>query len=233
LLLALLTFAGCTSETGNDEITEKETSYSVSYFYSYAEETDYASQEIREKLDSFGEIKSVDPAAPFTEIHTEIPQADNNAKGTDPVAIILSELELSDYRSCEMEDPETDLSTSGAYRIVAGMPTDELIKVYIDSAGQIKQYETVNLRKYDNLALDEQLLERKCGTFKNQIQQTLGASVFEFMSPTKVQGTSNCVLFTDTQGNVVISTDVALKDEGNPAQSIIKVHLYAVLTPLY
>ena len=233
LLTVLLAFTGCSSQTESNEKIENEISYSATYFYSFAEDVNYATQDIQKKLNDFGEISIIQAADPTTETFTEIPKPENDAKAVSPVHIVMPELDWSKYSEPYIgQDRETGLEVWACYRVVADMLTDELVKAYVDSDGNIVKYETVNLGKYDDLGLDEKQIERKCGTFKNEIQQALGASVFEFLSPVEAQGTQNYVLFTDTQGNVAISTDASLKDTENPDQSMIRVHFYAVLTQL-
>ena len=225
VLTVVLAFAGCSSETGSLENMENQAVYSVSYFYSFGEDVDYATQELQTKLNDFGELGIVEVAAPVTETFTEIPEPENDAKGVSPVHIVMPKLDFSKYSESytRWNDLETGLEVCACYRVVAGMRTDELIKVYIDSDGNIIKYETANQGKYDELNLDEKLLEQKFGTFKNEIQQALGSSIFEF---------SASGLFTDVQGNVVLSTEVSLTDEGNPDQSRVSVRMYAALTQL-
>lgn len=233
LLIVLLAFTGCGSQTGNNEMIENETVYSVAYFYSFAEDVNYATQDLQKKLKDFGELSIIEAADPVTESFTEIPKPENDAKAVSPVHVVMPELDWSKYSEPHIgKDREAGLEFWACYRVVADMLTDELIKVYVDSDGNIIKYEAINFGKYDVLDLDEKQIERKCGTFKNEIQQALGTTVFEFLSPVQAQGTQNYVLFTGTQGNVVISTDAYLKDTGNPDQSMIRVHFYAVLTQL-
>lgn len=192
-------------------------------------------------MDQFGKNEWIEPSAPVTEIYTEIPKPENNAKGVDPISIVLPNLDLSKYNGAyHWTDKETDLKVSAYYRVVGGMLTDELVKVYIDSAGNINKYETVNLGKYDNLGLDEKQIAGVGSTLTSRAHRLLNTVVFESYAPppchapadcipASVHTPSNYILFTDDQGRVIVGARASLDLDSDIRQVVKQVDLYAVI----
>ena len=179
-------------------------------------------------MNSFGKNELITPATPIVETYTEIPEFENNAKGTDPICILLPDLDISKYRICAWRDTETGLTTSGWYRIIGGpvegMMTDELVRYDVDPSGSITQYETVNLGKYDALGIDESRLENLSNIFSNAIYKAIGTKLFYQFSYTTTSQTTFRV-FTDSQDRVVITTTIKMEQEGKT----VKADLYAVV----
>lgn len=230
--------AGCVSEptqTGDSGASshEPELSYSLTYYYNITS-YEYVSANTRQLLNSFGEVQSITPATAVVETYTEIPEFENNAKGTDPICILLPDLDISKYRICSLRDTKTNLTTSGWYRIIGGpirgMMTDELVSYDVDSSGNITQYETVNLGKYDDLGLDESKFEDLSKAFENAISKAIGAKQFYQYSYTTTSQTTFRV-FTDTQDRIIITTTIELDQDSRT----LDVDLYAVVSiiPIY
>ena len=103
------------------------------------------------------------------------------------------------------------------------MLTDELVKVYVDNAGNICQYDTVNLGRYEKLELSQRHLESVRLHFEDAIQTHLASVTWEFYNSKQQHAPSAYRLFMDTEGNLVLSTTAVLtEDAGN-------VELYAML----
>ena len=207
-------------------------SYSLSYYYNIdfnLTNGEYVSQAIQQALNSFGKPQDFTPAAPITKIYTDIPKFENNAKGTDPICILLPDLDLSKYRTCAWRDKNTGLTESGWYRIIGGptygMMTDELVSYDVDSSGNVTQYKAVNLGKYDDLDLDESRLEQLRITFSDAVSAKIGATQFyQYFYTTTSQTPFR--IFTDTQGRLVIAASITLTQNGKS----LEVDLYAVVS---
>lgn len=236
MIVICVVIPGCVSMPAQTEPVESlpqepALSYSLTYYYNieYSRANgDYVSPEIRQLLNSFGTPGSITPATAVTEVYTEIPEFDNNAKGTDPVCMLLPDLDISKYRICSWRDAKTGVTTSGWYRIIGGstygMMTDELVTYDVDSSGNITQYKTVNLGKYDDLGLDETRLESLCNSFSDAISKKIGAKQFyQYYYTTTSQTTFR--VFTDTQGRIIIATTIELGQNGR----LLEVDLYAVV----
>ena len=229
--------AGCIPAPVQTEPTDASSnepalSYSLTYYYNIEYNMvngDYVSEEIRQILESFGETGSFTPATPVTKTYTEIPEFENNAKGTDPICILLPDLDISKYRVCSWRDPKTRITDAGWYRIIgeptAGMMTDEFVAYDVDSSGKITQYKTVNLGKYDRLGLDESRLENLSNTFSDRISSKIGAKQFYQYAYTTTSQTTYRV-FTDSQDNLVIATAIELTQNGK----LLTVDLYGVVS---
>jgi len=120
-------------------------------------------------------------------------------------------------------DEATGLEVSAYYRVVANMLTDEMVKVFVDSAGNIIQYETINLEKYDTLNLDSEQMEYAQIAFRDLIHTTFKGVLQELCSPTQHLGPTVFEIFTDNEGRVVIATRIAIKD------TIVNINLYSVI----
>lgn len=219
--------------TVNNESTSQATAltYSLTYYYNIdytITNGDYVSTATRQALNSFGKPQSITPASAVAETYTEIPEFENNAKGTDPICILLPDLDISKYRICSWKDAETGLTT-GWYRIIGGpiygMMTDEVVTYDIDSSGNLTQYKTVNLGKYDALELNESRLENLRKTFSNRVSKTIGTKqTYQYSYTTTSQTPFR--MFTDTQDRLVITTTIALEQNGRT----LDVDLYAVVS---
>ena len=233
-LLLSITGCGLTFE-GNDNATvpsnDKGVYVNYSYAYSFVGDANiYVPNELQEKMDQFGDYKWIQQASPITQMCTQIPEAENNAKGPDPICIVMPDLDLSKYDGPYLwKDDETGLEVSAYYRVIAGILTDELVKVYVDSSGNIKQYETVNLGKYDNLNIDEQQIEGLRSALSSQKSKLTGDVILEYYAPSSHDSPTWCMLFTDTQDRVVLCTRGALKIDSEIRQIVRKVDLYAIL----
>lgn len=207
-------------------------SYSLTYYYNIyftRASGDYVSQENLQLLNNFGKSENITPATPVTETHTNIPKFENNAKGTDPICILLPDLDISKYRICSWRDTETGVTTSGWCRIIGGpihgMMTDEYITYDVDASGMITQYKTVNLGKYDDLGLDESKLENLGNNFADRISKEIGSKKFYQYTYTSTSQTTFRV-FTDIQGRIIITTTIELEQNGKT----LEIHLYAVVS---
>lgn len=208
---------------------EPSLNYSLTYYYCIKSDG-YVSEETRQLFESFGKSEYMIPATPVTEMYTEIPVAENNAKGYDPISFVLPEFDLTNYGNTHYwKDYDVGMEIAANYRMVGdrvnGMATDELVKVYIDSAGNIKQYETVNLGKYDSLNLEESKLENLCNMFDSALYEAIGTKLF-FQYTSVASSPTNYRVFTDSQDRVVITTTIAIEQDGK----IIEADLYAMVS---
>ena len=230
-LLGLLSGCGATStqiEESESAATQVSYNYALTYYYCIKGDV-YVSQETRQLFDSFGKSEYIVPAAPKTETHTEIPKAENNAKGYDPYYYVMPELNLDIYGNTHSwKDHELGMTIYANYRMVggriSGAATDELLKVYVDSQGKIVQYDTVNFGKYDALNLDEAKFEGLCSMFGNAIYKAIGAKQF-YQYAAVASSPTIFRVFTDTNGRVVITTTISLKQDDR----VIDADLYAVV----
>jgi len=187
-------------------------------------------EEVRQKLNDFGAPLSFWPAEPVIETFTEIPEIENNAIVTDPITIVLPDLDHSKYSGPYfMIDHAKNLEVSVYYRIVADMLTDECVKIYIDADGNIEQYETVSLGKYDEMNLNEEALTNRILQFNDAIHATLSSVTLDFFVREAIHAPSAYAMFTDNEGRLVIQTTTALTTECSLNQSSILLDLYAAL----
>jgi len=187
-------------------------------------------EEVRQKLNDFGAPLSFWPAEPVIETFTEIPEIENNAIVTDPITIVLPDLDHSKYSGPYfMTDYEKNLEVSVYYRVVANMITDESVKIYIDADGKIEHYETVNLGKYDEMNLNEEVLTNRILRFNDAIHATLSSVTLDFFVREVIHSPSAYAMFTDNEGRLVIQTTTALTTECSLNQSSILLDLYAAL----
>lgn len=235
-MLLLLSITGCgLTFQGNNNATYPSNNKGVyanySYAYSFVGDADiYVPNELREQMDQFGESEWIKQSSAVTDIYTEIPEPENGAKGPDPICIVMPELDLSKYDGPYIwKDDKTGLEVSAYYRVIADILTDELVKVYVDSSGNIKQYETVNLGKYDNLNIDEQRIVGLQSALRSQKSKLTGDVILEYYAPTSHESPTWCILFTDTQDRVVLCTRGALKVDSEIRQIVRQVDLYAIL----
>lgn len=204
-------------------------SKSMSYYYGFTDEVPLTG-DARQKLDDFGSPLSFWPAEPAIETFTEIPEIENNAKGADPITIVLPDLDLSKYSGPYFtDDYETGLGVSSYYRVVADMVTDECVKIYIDADGKIEHYETVNLGKYDELNLNEEALANRILRFEDTIRATLSSVTLDFFVREVIHAPSAYAMFTDNEDRLVIRTTTPLTSECILNQSYVLVDLYAVI----
>lgn len=231
VLMGLLSSCGAAStQIEGSESTATQVSYNYALTYHYCIKGDvYVSQETRQLFDSFGESAYIIPAESRTETYTEIPKAENNAKGYDPYYYVMPELNLDIYGNTHSwKDHELGMTIYANYRMVggriSGAATDELLKVYVDSQGNIVQYDTVNFGKYDALNLDESKFEGLCSMFDSAIYKAIGTKQF-YQFAAVASSPTNFRVFTDTDGRVVITTTISLERDGR----IIEADLYAVV----
>lgn len=231
LLAVFLVFAlaGCDAVRENPAATaeatlpeSRKTFVGVSSYGYYTDEA-FLPEEIRQALTSFGEPIFPEPSLQI-QSYTQIPEQENPAKGVDPAYVVLPEAALSGYAGTYIwDDRETGWEVSASYRVVAGMLTDELVKVYVDGDGRIQRYDTVNLGRFDGLELDEKQIQSACLQFENAIHEHLREVTFEFYNSRQQGAPSAYSLFMDTQGNLLLTTTAVLTDDAGT------VELYAVL----
>lgn len=233
LILMLLT-AGCTirENVPQADVPQPQAitfSKNPSYYYGFTDEVPLTG-EVRQRLDDFGAPLSFWPADPVIETYNEIPEVENNAKGIDPITIVLPNLDLSKYSGpCLMTDYEKDLEVSAYYRVIADIVTDECVKIYIDADGKIQHYETVNLGKYDEMNLNEEVLTNRILQLNDAIHTTLSSVTLDFFVREVIHAPSAYAMFTDNEGRLVLKTTTALTTECSLNQSSILVDLYAAL----
>ncbi len=229
VILVLLSSCGVEPvKTDDNKSTTAKTNYPLTYSYCIKGDV-YVSQETRQLFDSFGKSEYIIPATPTTETYTEIPKAENNAKGYDPYYYVMPELNLAIYGNTHSwKDYEAGMTIYANYRMVggriSGAATDELLKVYVDSQGNIVQYDTVNFGKYDALNLDESKFEGLCSMFDSAIYKAIGTKQF-YQYAAVASSPTIFRVFTDTDGRVVITTTISLERDGR----IIEADLYAVV----
>lgn len=228
---------GCASKQTLPEPSENTTQtpalkYSLEYYFNISfslTNGDYVSQDILQLLKGFAKAEYITPATPAVEVYTEIPEIENNAKGTDPVSYLLPDLDLSKYRTCAWRDAETGVETSGWYRMIGGqtygMMTDELVAYDVDASQNITQYKTVNLGKYDALGLDESRLESLRIEFSQTISEEIGAKMFYQYYYTTTSQTPFRI-YTDANERIIIATTITLEQNAKPLQ----VDLFAVVS---
>lgn len=230
-LLGLL--PGCGIETphiegGKSTTAQVNYNYTLTYYYDIKGDV-YVSQETRQLFDSFGKSEYIIPATPTTETFTEIPKAENNAKGYDPCFFVMPELVLDVYGDTHSwKEHELGMTVYANYRMVggriSGAATDELLKVYVDSQGNIVQYDTVNWGKYNALNLDEAKFEGLCSMFDTAIYKAIGTKQF-YQYAAVASSPTIFRVFTDTNGRVVITTTISVERDGR----FIEADLYAVV----
>ena len=229
VILVLLSSCGVEPVKSEDnKSTTSKTNYTLTYSYCIKGDV-YVSQETRQLFDSFGKSEYIIPATPTTETYTEIPKAENNAKGYDPYYYVMPELNLAIYGNTHSwKDYEAGMTIYANYRMVggriSGAATDELLKVYVDSQGNIVQYDTVNFGKYDALNLDESKFEGLCSMFDSAIYKAIGTKQF-YQYAAVASSPTIFRVFTDTNGRVVITTTISLEQDGR----LIEADLYAVV----
>jgi len=191
--------------------------------YGYYKDSEFLPNELQQSLDAFGDLMWLEPSLQ-TETYTQIPEPENNAKGVDPVFIVMPELDPGKYKGPYIwDDSQTGWQITAAYRQVADMLTDELVKVYVDDNGNICQYETVNLGQYDELELSQRYLESARLQFEDAIRTHLGSVTREFYNSKQQHAPSAYRLFTDAEGNLVLGTTAVLTEDAG------SVELYALL----
>ena len=201
-----------------------------SYYFGFAVEVPLT-KNTAEILTDFGVPVSFWPADPQTELYSDIPKVDNNAKGIGPISVVLPDLDLSKYDGPYFRnDYETGLEVSVYYRVVAGMVTDEYINIYIDSEGNIIQYETANLGKYDSLNLNEDVLTNRKLRFEDAIRESLSSVTLDFFLRNALHVPSAYALFFNNEERLVITTTTALITECTLNQSSAWLDLYAVIS---
>lgn len=216
-LVCVISLIGC----NNTQPSYKEPDFF--YYYNFENATDITDK-VQATMEKYGDNKDIAPAAAQNVLtNTEIPIAENNAKGPDPICIVFPDLDLSKYDGPYIwTDDATGLEVSAYYRVVAGMLTDEIVKVFVDSDGNILEYEATNLGKYDSLNLDTEKMEYMRIAFDDYINATLRDIRQEQIAPTQHLGPSVYELFTNEQGQVVVCTTMVIK--GTTTQ----VKLYSV-----
>lgn len=233
LVLVLFT-AGC-SIRKNVPLSTPDTSQAVtiqknlSYYYGFADEVPLT-QDTAKKLQDFGVPLSFWTSEPKTELFTEIPKVENKAKGIDPITIVLPNLDLTKYDGPYFRnDYETGLEVSVYYRVVADMITDEYVNIYVNAEGNIVQYETINLGKYDALNLNEKVIADRQLRFRDAIHKSLSSVTLDFFVRDVIHAPSAYGLFSNNEDRLVITTTTALITECTLNQSTAWLDLYAVI----
>lgn len=239
LLAAVLLFgiSGCSLYTaGNADLNPlpaQNLVYPCTFAYSFVGDVDtYIPTEVQAQMDQFAKAEWIQQAAAVTQVYTQIPKPENNAKGTEPISIVMPELDLTKYSGHYLwQDPATGLEVSAYYRVIADVLTDEMIKIYVDATGNIKQYETVNWGKYDSLDLDEKQVESMRIALRGRKNEFASNLILECYAPVSHNASSAYVLFTDTQNRIILSTRGALKTNNEMLQEVREVDLYAIVDP--
>jgi len=235
LLFLLLITAGCSirknvPKADTPQLQTTRISKNLSYYYGFIDEVPLTTN-AKEMLNEFGKPLSFWPAEPQIELFTEIPKVENNAKGIDPITILLPDLDRSKYDGPYFKkDHETGLEVSVYYRMVADMVTDECIKIYIDAGGNIEYYETVNLGKFDELNLNEDVLTDRMLRFSDAIHNSLSSVTLDFFVRNAIHASSAYALFSNNDGQLVITTTTPLIADCALNKSNILVDLYAVIS---
>jgi len=234
LILSLIT-TGCSirKNVPQAEVPQPQTtkiSKDLSYYYGFIDEVPLTTN-AKEMLNEFGEPLPFWPEEPHTELCTEIPNVENNAKGVDPITIILPDLDRSKYDGPYFKkDHETGLEVSVYYRMVADMVTDECIKIYMDADGNIVHYETINLGKYDELNLNEEVLTDRLLRFQDAVHNSLSSVTLDFFVRDAVHASTAYALFSNNERQLVITTTTPLIAECALNKSNILVDLYAAIS---
>ena len=217
--ISVLGLVGCNEAPPSDQEPD------FLYYYNF-EDYGQNTDTLKPIAEKFGKNKAISPNAnPEVLTYTEIPEVENNAKGPDPICIVLPDLDLAKYDGPYLwMDEATGLEVSAYYRVVANMLTDEMVKVFVDSAGNIIQYETVNLGKYDALNLDTEQIEYAQTAFRDMIHTTFQGVLQEVCPPKQHHGLSAYEVFTDDEGQLVITTRLVLKN------TIVTMDLYSVIS---
>lgn len=199
--------------------------YTLTYSY-FIDGDPYISPQTKEALAGWGDIEYITPAAAEVKSGTQIPAFENDAKGTHPAYVLFPELNDADYKYCSWMDTATGVSVSGCYRMVGGMTTDEVVKIYVDASGNIVKYETVNLGKYDALDLNGSKLEDLRSAFTNRVINKMHTVISCHFPAAEEQTVYR--IFTDSLGRVVITTTLAIQ-QVEAYSDTLKVELYAVV----
>lgn len=207
--------------------------YPSTFAHSFVGDVDiYVPGELQEQMDEFGKSQYILQADAVVSVYTEIPKPEHDAKGTAPISIVMPDLDLTKYSTPYMwRDEATDLEVHAYYRMIAGVLTDELVKVYVDHSGNIVQYETVNLDKYDSLHIDEKQVESMRISLNGQVRSAVNDWILECYAPVAHPASSAYLLFTDTQGRIVLCTRAALNTDREIRQMVTDVDLYAIVDP--
>ena len=192
----------------------------------------YVPGELQEEMDDFGKAQYIQPAEAVIAVYTDVPKQENDAKGKDPLCIVMPQLDAEKYSSHYIwRDDAAGLEVNGYYRTVAGVLTDELVKVYVDTSGSIVRYETVNLGKYDALHIADAQVESMRISLKGQISGIKGDWIMECVAPVSHPVSNAYILFEDAQGRIVLQTRAALKTNTQIRQVVTHVDLYAIMDP--
>lgn len=211
--------------------------YTMDVSYYYAEQNfrgqKCISPSLREKIEFYFESGTFSPAEPVVYESTNIPKTENDAKGISPLSVVLPDLDPAKY-----SEPYPSRSSDGLcefetfYRIFAGMPTDEEIRIYYTDDQMIQKYETVNLGKYDELSDLESSIQKKSNTLSSTIHLALKTTSFFLSSDIVPEGT--CALFTDSEGNMIIKTTAncweVLEDDPNRPNMYYDICFYAKIS---
>lgn len=212
------------SEGTKDEPVDS-MNYTLSYGYFIVDDP-YVSPKTRQVLKELGKLEYIAPSEPKVEVSTQIPERENDAKGTPYVYSLFPETNTSAYKISIWKDKGTGMSVSGCYRVIGEMTTDELIKVYADTSGNIVKYETINFGKYDGLALDEEKIQDLYTEFSGEVRRKIRSVTCCHSAMTEEQ--TNYRIFTDSLGRPVITTTVRIEQEEAYSKTI-EVELYAVI----
>lgn len=236
-VILVLGLFGCslqkTEEGKTDPLLEEKGVIPCSFTHNIVGDVDtYVPSDIQAQMDRFGKARIIRQAESVTQVYTDIPKPDNNAKGVEPISIVMPGLDLSKYSGAYLlENTGTDLSVSAYYRVIGDVLTDELIKVYVDVSGEIVQYETVNLGKYDALDLDETQVESMRVALKGRIRECAKDAVFECFAYIPHDAPSAYLLFTDAEGRWILTTRAVLNTNGDMLQMVRYADLYAIAEP--
>lgn len=187
----------------------------ISYYYEDLdfERPNHISNRIKDQIEAYCEPGTFSPAAPVVFESSNIPKPENDAKGTSPLAVVFPEIDFAKYDGPFYLDSDDGLCQIQIFfRIFAGIPTDEEIRIFIThDGGIIQKYETVNLGKYDKLSDVESSVQRASDRFSTTIYHALDDSFYtgsNTLTPDTYNNTPSTTLFTDSEGNIIIKTTV-------------------------
>lgn len=209
-ILCLITGCGLNFDSNNHSFSSEKTT-DISCYYHYSDRQRPLSDKIQNMINSFCESGEFTPSDPMLSEYLDIPETENNAKGTDPICIVLPDLDLTKYKGPYFnESANGEWQIGSYYRMFAGMPTDEIIRIYVTSEGTIEKYETLNFGKYDNLPFDEASIEQLQKNFYDIISASTDPYMIELSENLIIPSAFS--LYTDNNGQLIIKTTASLQD---------------------
>ena len=211
--------------------------YDPRYCYTAEVEAGSVTEELRQELLAFGEPDWIETAPPVVESCTDVPKAENDAKGTAPIHYLFPDRDMNDFVGPFILEENESVEISVYYRMVGELITDECVKLYVDPSGKIVQYDAINLGKYDRLEPEAERLAQARNRLEEEIMTAFDSGLRgETQCPVEgyrpITDTGHpYALFTDREGNLVLSIRVYMQGSKNPRLEWVPVLLYAVMSP--